>query len=247
MFNQKLVKDDRSDYIIYHPCPFQKAPPLGYLSGEMIPETGCQCVSIDPAIKHFAIRVENRLPNGNVVPLYFNKVDFSKYENSAERSGTSTVSPEILKSASSLISGILELLKESRLIVIERQMAINVKSSKIFQHVLSTLLVHVNNFNHPCVITDVSPKLKGTVLGAPKKITQNELKKWGVDTALEILEKRGDDFSSKVILHHKGRTKTKGDDLADTIIQLEALVATWGGMTLIVPESLPAKIEIVSE
>lgn len=222
------AKDAKNDYIIYHPVGCSKIPAL--LSQD-IPIDGSQSVSIDIGVKHFAIRIEKRYQNGSIVPIFFDKIDFTKYNQTSENTATTVINPEVLDAAHHFFQSLLPLLRESRIIGIERQLAVNYIGTRMFQHILTILLVYVTTFKYPCVIMDISPKLKGRLLNAPKGLKYIELKKWGIDKAAEILTARNDKESLNILMKHKGRSKTKGDDLADTVLQMEAWHILTGGIT----------------
>jgi hypothetical protein len=231
---QLKVKDDSSDYIIYYPYPCNQLPPIG----QDIPDEGCQCVSIDPAIKNFALRIEKRYRTGFIETVFMTKIDFSQYGDVSESKGATTaVDPRILAAATSFLNSLLPVMQESRIVGIERQMAINYKSSRIFQHILTYFLIMVTTFRHPCIIMDISPKLKGRILGAPKNIHKTELKAWGIVKALEISEWRQDKIATQIIKYHKGKSKTKADDIADTIIQMEAWFILVRGIHTVPPQN----------
>lgn len=232
--NQIKLKNESSDYIIYYPIPCYQLPPIG----QDIPDEGCQCISIDPAIKNLAIRIEKRYRTGHVETVYMSKTDLSQYGDVSETKGTTKIDPQILYVITAILNGLLPMMQDTRIVAIERQMAINYKSTRIFQHVLTYLTIMVTTFRHPCIIIDISPKLKGKILGAPKKLTQTELKTWGIEKALQILEWRNDQPTIQFIKHHRGRTKTKADDLADTIIQIEAWFILVNGVHTSQPQNL---------
>lgn len=231
---QIKVKDDTSDYSIYYPYPCYQLPPIG----QDIPDEGCLCVSIDPAIKNFALRIEIRYRTGDVKTVYMIKVDFSQYGDVSETTGTTTVDPRILAAATSVLNALLPIMQDSRIVGIERQMAINYKSSRIFQHVLSYFLIMVTTFRYPCIIIDISPKLKGKMLGAPKGLNYSELKQWSIEKSLQILGWRNDQIAIQIIKQHRGKSKTKADDLADTINQMEAWFILVGGVHTVEPQDL---------
>jgi len=212
------VKDDYSDYIIYYPYPCYKLPPIGL----DIPDSGCQTVSIDIGIKNFAISIEKRYRTGCVDHIYFDKIDFTKYGNTNERSGTAVVDPRILNAINDFLDTLLPTIKMSRIIGLERQMAINYKSSQVFSHLRSYFMIHVKNFPNPCIIMDISAKLKGKMLGAPKGLTYTALKEWSIQKCRDLLTWRNDIDGLKVMNKHQGRSKTKADDLADAVTQMEA-------------------------
>src|SRR5665648_568160 len=140
--NQLKVKDAPNDYIIYYPTPCTQLPPIG----DDIPDEGCQCVSIDPAIKNFAIRIEKRYRTGYIETIQMVKIDFSKYGDVSESKGTTAVDPQILAAATTVLNQLLPIMKESRIVGIERQMAINYKATRIFQHLLTYFLIMVSTF-----------------------------------------------------------------------------------------------------
>ena len=243
----KICRDDKSDYVLYYQPPGTTSPPIGFQAGN-IPENGCLCVSIDPAIKNFGIRIENRLANNVITPLYFYRIDFTKAYPAPEETKPKTgkkpkteiarVNPQILDAILQLFIQLFPILKQCRLVVIERQPPVNYQSTRLFQHILTWFLTMVGQFDYPCWIYDVNSGLKGEIFGAPKGLTYNQLKAWDIDKALAVLEQRGDQQSIAVIKHHRGKTKTKSDDLADTVIQLEALIIRLGGRSLCYPTSL---------
>lgn len=186
---------------IYYPYPATRFVPE-------IPDDGYQVVSIDPGIKNFAMRVEKRYRDGRVETLYMAKTTFA---------GKGGITPEVLHQSLELLKTHMALLEQSHVVVIERQMGINHRVSHLFQHLLTFFLVHAPLFRHPCVVMSVSPKLKGQALGAPKGLKYKELKSWSVAKARELLTARGDRHGLDLL------KKGKVDDLADTIVQAEAL------------------------
>src|SRR5438105_8963608 len=84
------------------------------------------------------------------------------------------------------------------------------------------MILTKDNPNLPSIY-EVSPKLKGEYLGAPKKISEKDLKLWSVNKAIEICKLRNDKYSLEAIEKIK-----KKDDLADTITQVEALFGYIG-------------------
>lgn len=231
---QIKIKDDTTDYIVYFPYPCHQLPPIG----QDIPDEGCQCISIDPAIKNFALRIEKRYRTGYIETIQMIKVDFSQYGDVSESTGTTTVDPRILAAATSVLNALLPAMQDSRIVGIERQMAINYKSSRIFQHVLTYFLVMVTTFRYPCIIMDISPKLKGRMLGAPKGLNYTGLKEWSVEKSLEISSWRNDQKAIQIIKQHRGKSKTKADDLADTVNQIEAWFMLMNGIYTKPPQDL---------
>jgi len=243
----KTPKEDKSAYILYYQPPATTSPPIGFQCGK-IPDDGYIRISIDPAIKNFGIRIENRLPNDQITPLYFYRINFMEVYPDSEskppkpgkksKSEVARVNPQILDAVLQLFIQLFPLIRQSRLVVIERQPPFNYQSTRIFQHILTWFLMMVGQFEYPCWIYDVNSGLKGEIFGAPKGLTYTQLKEWDIETALAVLAQRGDQESINVIRHHRGKTKTKSDDLADTVIQVEALVIRLGGRSICYPASL---------
>lgn len=207
-------KDDNTPFVIYYPYPCYSLPVMG--------PDGLVSTSIDIGIKNFAIRIERRSSTA-IIPMYFNKIDFTKFGlDTSESAGTAVVDPRILQAATQFILSIMSIIQQSDVIGIERQMAVNTKATKMFQHILTILLIYVQTFPKPCIIFDIWSKLKGNILGAPKGLPYNQLKEWTIEAVMQILQSRNDNWSISILCNHKGSSKTKADDLADTVAQMEA-------------------------
>lgn len=228
------VRDDSADFIIYYPYPCYKLPPIG----SDISDEGCQTVSIDIGYVSFAIRIETRYKNGFIKPVYFSKIDFTRYGIKEQKKGTTGINPQILTSILDLLKILLPAMQESKIIGIERQLAVNYKASRIFQHVLTFFMLFAPSFRYPCIVMDINPRLKGRLLDCPKGITGYNLKQWAIEKAREILYWRNDLVSIEIINKDRGRTKTKGDDLSDTVIQMEAWFILNEGITTQKPQIL---------
>lgn len=215
------LKEEKAPYVIYSPIPCVSLPPVKI---QDFPPEGLRVASIDVAVKNFALRIEDRFPDGRITPYYFNKIDFTTINKElSDSKGFSTVDPKVYLASIQYLEEMRDHFKECRVILIERQMAKNHISSMMFQHVLTFFLGMRKEFTFPdTIISDVSPKLKGWMLGVPKGLSYTELKKWGIGKAKELLTERDDTYSLDVLKFHQGKTATKADDLADTVIQMEA-------------------------
>jgi hypothetical protein len=104
------------------------------------------------------------------------------------------------------------------IIVIEQQMSFkaaqNTMAIKLGQHCYSYFLFRYGESKE---IVEFPAYYKTQILGAPKKLTKPERKKWATEKALEILMERGDVSTLDEITSHK-----KKDDLADVLIQLQS-------------------------
>lgn len=217
--NKQNVKDDKSLYTILYPPDCNKLPPINN-----IPEEGIQCVSIDIAIKNFAIRIERRYPKNVIKPIYFKREDFTKYgDNTNETNGNASIDPNILSVSLKFIIDIMEYIRESRIIGIERQLSKNYKSTRMFQHIITILLCYAPTFKYSdTIIFDINSKLKSKILNCPKGINEYYLKKWSIEEANRILKERDDQWSLDYLNSQRGKCETKADDLADTVVQMEA-------------------------
>jgi len=184
--------------------------------------------TIDIGIKNFALRIEQRIPQiesgclvWRIEPIYFNRIDFTQHGNTNQKD-TTKVDSSILSTATDFMISVMPMISQSHLIGIERQMAINVKSLRMFQHVLTTLLIYARSWSQPCLIFDINPKLKYQMLGAPKGLNYRQGKEWTINQVIQMLTDRDDKWSLSILLQSKGRSKTKADDLADTVALMEA-------------------------
>jgi len=228
------VKDDSTEYIIYHPYPCYQLPPIG----EDIPDEGCQTVSIDIGYVNFAIRIETRYRTGYIKPIYFDKIDFSRIAPPSELKKTTGTHPGVLSAILNLLRSLLPIMQESRIVGIERQLGLNYTASRIFQHVLTFFMLFAPTFKYPCIVMDIWSGLKGRMLGAPKGMKSYDLKQWAIEKAKELLDWRGDTDSIEIINRDRGRTKTKGDDLADTVLQMEAWFILNKGVITTKPQTV---------
>jgi hypothetical protein len=193
-------------------------------------------VSIDPAVATFAFRIERRYANSHVETIYMCKLDFKNYDNTTKTGGTTRIDPRVLTNVSEFLTSMIPIMNEARIVAIERQMSDNYKATRIFQHTLTFFMMMAPTFKYQCIVMDVSAKLKTKILGAPKNLNYNGRKEWGIDKALELLELRGDTFALNTIQHHRGKSKTKADDLADTVIQMEAWFILVDGVHTVITE-----------
>jgi hypothetical protein len=176
-----------------------------------------QVVSIDPAWKNFAIRISRRYSDGKIdPPLLFAKYDFTL----ADKARDDTKDCVFLGYGASLVQfqQWLPLLRESHIIMIERQIPENYKATRMMQHALSFFMTHLRDMPLMPMIMEVDPQLKGKMLGAPKGCRGTDLKNWAVEKALEILTVRDDQVSLAIL----AKNKRKMDDLSDTVVQEEA-------------------------
>lgn len=228
------VKEEKSPYIIYYPSPCYQLPPIG----SDIPDEGCQTVSIDIGWVNFAIRIEVRYRGGLIKPIYFSKIDFTQYGTVTKKGETTGVDPQILNAILDLLKTLLPTMQDTRIVGIERQLGFVYQNTRIFQHVLTFFMLYASSFKYPCIVMDIDSRLKSRMLNAPKGLRGNDLKQWAIEKAIEILGWRNDLTSIQMIRKDRRKTKTKGDDLSDTVIQMEAWFLLNNGIVTTAPQIL---------
>lgn len=215
------VKDESTEYLVYYPIP------CTYLPTNRMGIKGVVCISIDVGIINFAIRSERRFSNGTSKCLWIEKVSFDEKET-----GKASINPTTISNLHKFLIDRWNFFIEADLVIIERQLSVNLKSTAIMYMVISYLMSRIggtDGLKKDIVISDINPKCKGEYLGAPRGITKPQLKEWAIEVALKLCDLKGDDFSKKWIEYHRGASKTKADDLSDTICQLEAFIAMTAG------------------
>ena len=89
---------------------------------------------------------------------------------------------------------------------------------------LTYLMLKVMNNSLKTVILEINSKLKTKQLNAPKKLGPKETKLWAIEKAYALLRERKDNTSIKIM---DKAQKSKRDDLADTIVQIEAVFSLF--------------------
>lgn len=178
-----------------------------------------QVVSIDPAQKNFAMRIERRYHNGKIIPIMFDKV--AVFDIKLE--GDTTVN-NTYQQLTYFLEKYNQFYDDCHFIIIERQLPQNYQAVRISQHAISYFSIKLHNKPLLPSIIEVNPQLKGKMLGAPKGINPKQLKTWAVEKGRELLTLRNDTFSLEVLYCFKN----KQDDLCDTVCQIEALMICWG-------------------
>lgn len=188
--------------------------------------------SIDPGAKNFCIRVEERPYNGGVgvKPILFHRMDFG------ERKRVEASWP-IFNTIINYLSSQLEVLKSCHVLIIEKQLAINYVTTRISQHTITYFMMIMRDLYHLPIIFEIDPKMKGKIFGYTKAL--GDLKLWSINKAIEILQTRNDIKSCAIIKGDRNtKGKKKGDDYADTILQIEALCHLMNWPTYLYPNVL---------
>lgn len=208
----KTESPDKTPYTIYYPHSLPSTE-------RKWTQQYYQVVSIDPARKNYAIRIERRYHNGWITPVAFDKTAIE----AIDKEGDATVC-NTYQNLTNFLDKYKKFYEDCHFIIIERQLPQNYKATRIAQHSISYFSILLHNSPLLPSIIEVDPKLKGKVLGAPKGINDKQLKAWAVEKGREYLTIRLDDFSLQVLDHFRN----KQDDLCDTVCQIEALFICWG-------------------
>lgn len=225
MFRPKTPKSqlpDKTPYTAYNPHTIP-------LSERNWSQDYYRILSIDPGIKNFGIRIEDRprlKSNSLITTKLFQRLTLSSLSPSL--SSDSIINNDNLSFIYDIITNFLDqhldLIKSCHFIIFERQLPINYRTVRVSQHLLSYFLLHLKNSPLLPIILEIDPKLKSKQLGAPSGLNDKQIKDWSVEKALYLLELRKDSFAIDIINKERNhRGKKKPDDLADTVCQIEAL------------------------
>jgi len=222
---KKSESPDKTPYTVYYPHSIP-------ITERKWTQPYYQFVSIDPAgKKNYAMRIERRYNNGWITPVVFDKVPIYSIRQEGE-----TLIKNTFEVLTEFLTKYQEFYEDCHFIIIERQLPQNYQATRVMQHTITYFSLKLHNKILLPAIIEVDPKLKGKALGAPKGINEKQLKVWSVEKSRELLIMRKDDFSLKVLDHFR----TKQDDLADTIAQIEAICCVWGfPLTGIPPDLKP--------
>lgn len=172
--------------------------------------------SFDPAVKNLAVRVERRQAGMPIVALVFEKwelPDENTYPALCER-----------------LDSITDPLSQCHVAVVERQTPVskgfathtNSKVMRVFGFLTGWLCARF----HSMAVYDISPKVKGKLLGAPPGLTYAQTKRWSVQKAIELMG-----MSDNVSLSRLTQRGGKKDDLADVVVQSEAFILLYKNIT----------------
>ena len=220
----KTQAPDKTPYTIYYP----HSTPSEQRNWK---EDYYQVVSIDPAVsKNYALRIERRYFSGHIVPIVFDK---TQIEQSSISNGITLC--ETYNNLTNFLDKYKEIYYQCHFVFVERQLPQNYKATRVGQHTISYFNISLKDKPLCPTILEVDPKLKGKMLGVPKGISDKQLKVWAIEKARELLAVRGDNFSLSVMNHFS----RKQDDLADTVVQIEAIFILWGFKPTVPINDLP--------
>lgn len=215
----KSERPDKTSYTLYYPHTILS-------ERQKWDQPYIQLVSIDPARKNYALRIERRYFNGWIKTIVFIKVsiDSIKEENDITVNNT-------YQELTYFLDRYKEFYNNCHYIIIERQLPANYKATRIAQHTIAYFSIHLHNSVLLPYIVEINPKLKGKMLGAPKGLSDSQLKSWAVEKGHELFNIRKDNYSLEILKHFKN----KQDDLCDTACQAEAFMILLGYLATVPP------------
>lgn len=221
----KREQPDKTPYTLYHEPPSPEARHRAWTQDYH------QVVSMDPAYKNLAFRVERRYFDGRIIPLVFERVDLTSGVASDAAEFRSTVFDNLTL----FLDRFADLWHQCHIVIIERQLPENYKAVRISQHALSYFLFRMADSPLIPLIAEIEPTLKSRQLQAPRGLNKDQIKDWSVTKAKYLLTCRNDQASLGIM----EKNRKKPDDLADTICQIEAVFDLWGLPTTKEPAPVP--------
>lgn len=224
---KKTEKPDKAQIIIHFPHSVPRE------SIDLTKYDHIQVASIDPARKHYALRIEKwDMVSKTVTPIVFDK--FCLVGKESETDDVVKYEDLYIK-LTEVLSRYHEHFQNCHLLVCEKQPPLDYKTVRVSQHTVSYFIEHFKNSPLNPYIIEVDPKYRCKVLGAPK-LTYDPLKAWMVEKAIDVLNQRGDKVSLSII----NKTKKK-DDLADTVCQIISIMIHFN--LYFEPEPITEEIE----
>nr|QBK90806.1 MAG: holliday junction resolvase [Pithovirus LCPAC201] len=182
-------------------------------------------ISVDPGITNFGLRIERR-PFGPDVW----KVEVLHYANTCFKqckTNTETNSSSLYRSITEYLKSLNSNVMDAHLILIERQLPVNHNMVRVSQHIITYFMTVLSDSTINPLIVEIDSSGKTKILGAPKGLSSSQVKDWSIEKSLQLSYIRKDWTSFMSILE---ATKNKSDDLADTMVQIEAICRhlKWG-------------------
>lgn len=179
-------------------------------------------ITIDPGIKHLALRIAKKNIDNTIETLFFRRADMYTYEGHNPKLMDS-LDPNFFtnyyNNTFKFLNSIKEALCDSHFIVFESQIIDNPDMVRISLFIVGILSSIIKDKGFRPLVIEFDPKLKSKLLGAPK-MTKNELKKWCIPIALQYCQEKSDPNRDLIEFLE---SKQKRDDIADTICMEKVL------------------------
>lgn len=188
-------------------------------------------LSIDPGIIHLGIRLSMRIKD----PTSSDETGLKFKEIKTIQMNLHMLAPHKGEKINIILSNLDKLLDyyyytyclwRLHIVLIERQITANYKPTRIMQHTITYFVRSLKDKPFLPVIIEYDAKLKGLMLKAPRGLSERDLKLWSILEGKRIMVERKDWKALQII--KDAEDIRKGDDVTDTIVQEEALFASWG-------------------
>ena len=200
-------------YVVFNPhdgeFPLPSPPAASAFYGRP-DETYIQIMAIDPGIKNCGVRIERRWSSGHVETAMLARINFLISEGTAP--GDTVYYTNSIK----ILRDYLPIMELCQYIIIESQLPINYDMVRMSTHIISFLMMNLENKGCKPMICEVDAYFKSRILQAPTKMSKPELKKWCREYALNLLESRGDTEAREMMLK-----AGKQDDMGDVVCYCE--------------------------
>lgn len=241
-FNKNNLTQVKNAYAVFNPhegdFPLPNPPAVSAFYGRP-DETFVQIMAIDPGIKNCGVRIERRWSSGVVETVMLARINFLVCND------TPTHDTVYYTNCIKILREYLPIMQLCQYIIIESQLPINYDMVRMSTHIISFLMIHLENKGCKPMICEVDAYFKSRILNAPPKMAKPELKKWCRDYALALLEKRGD-----MVAHDAIVKAGKQDDISDCVCYCEgwwkainegvqSIKAPVGGLTI---EKVPVEV-----
>lgn len=191
-----------------------------------------QVISIDPSIENFGFRIERRYLNiddptvtGKIDTLVYERITFESKTNKTTKTGrviggivdNSNYYYQLYDYITRYLDQYSNYFPTTHFIIMEEQLPQQYKCVRVSQHVISYFLLRKDRFTLCPHFIELNSDIKYSALGCPKGLNTDFKKKWGQNVAYELSNRRKDTVALDIL-----DSNTKLDDLADTLIQIEA-------------------------
>jgi hypothetical protein len=211
-FNKKGPTNVKAPYMVFNPhdgeFPLMNDKSVSAFYGRP-DETFVQIAAIDPGIKNCGVCIERRWSSGHVETVMLARINFLVGDLPTADTIYYTYSIRELRKY-------LPVLELCQYILIESQLPVNYDMVRMSSHLITFLMMSLENKGCKPMICEVDAYFKSRILNAPPKLKKPELKKWCRDYMLERYKERGDELS-----HNLLKSAKKFDEISDTACYIE--------------------------
>ena len=209
-------------------------------------------ISIDPGITHFCLRIEERFSDGQLKTLKLIKTNIGDRSACVKKTVSNDMKlTKILKEDTKIEPEVIEIrdedykeafdkqfkvygrlyrlfdsmkdeIRDAHMVIIESQLKINYKMTRLGQHIISYFINLSLTENNDMVIVEIESKVKSELWKEkekPKDAKKDWVKKCAVEYAKQVATDRGD-AEGLLLIEQKGKV----NDFADTLVQVEGFL-----------------------